>query len=778
MTTVDITPSPRVLRMLGQIDFAPWQCLAELIDNSIDAFLDQRKAGNLTVNPTVNVWLPNDSALREGTGRITVEDNAGGMTIEQIENSVRAGYSGNDPVEKMGLFGMGFNISTARLGRKTEVWSTTVDSGEWIGLVIDFDELERTRAFHAPIVTKAKTTEELSRPTQGTKIIISRLEAERIRPLIWGAGKRKTKDKLGKIYGRVMTSLGIKLLYDADVVMPWRHCTWSPKRGVETQFFGRVPAIIEIDESLPPRRFCTTCWIWLLEEDESCMSCGSSDDVISRERRLRGWIGVQRFFDKQHFGIDLLRNGRVIQELDKSMFSFTDDAGETLLEYPIDAIHWGGRIVGELEIDFVRVSHQKDSFDKLDPEWKHVVELVRGNSPMQPRIAERRGMPRNTSPLARLFAGYRKGTAGLKDLVPGTGKGVGLNTGVIAEYRERFYDGDPAYQSDEKWFELVEQVERAKRGDSSGAQEAAGDLPIDLTGSADETTDAGTTPATGDDERSEHKDNDAASQPTPPEKDGELSRAYEIPWLPGAPKIRVEAYRHLQDIEGASFRVVPEAYNFRFDYNPRSPFFEESLDTPTDCLLVDLAQYFLTVSSESVRRHPVSKIVRWLKDEYFPELTTSVSEASDSATSLLHELRRHYDEMLPSKAPLEADAVHAQQVMHIRQAALKAESATSAAVDTLIQEGRFARYVSESYVGVLVEKWPDLVLDGKFFSPPYNDVAEAHLRGHLVDDLVDCLQDVVWLREEGGASVSKDMTWRLRFSRALASLRMLQSWRV
>ena len=32
----DITPSPRVLRMLGQIEFKPWQCLAELIDNSIE----------------------------------------------------------------------------------------------------------------------------------------------------------------------------------------------------------------------------------------------------------------------------------------------------------------------------------------------------------------------------------------------------------------------------------------------------------------------------------------------------------------------------------------------------------------------------------------------------------------------------------------------------------------------------------------------------------------------------------------------------------------------
>ena len=36
--TFDITPSTRILRMLGEIDFSAVQCLCELIDNSIDAF--------------------------------------------------------------------------------------------------------------------------------------------------------------------------------------------------------------------------------------------------------------------------------------------------------------------------------------------------------------------------------------------------------------------------------------------------------------------------------------------------------------------------------------------------------------------------------------------------------------------------------------------------------------------------------------------------------------------------------------------------------------------
>ena len=36
--SIDITPSPRILSVLGDIDFKVWQCLCEIIDNSIDSF--------------------------------------------------------------------------------------------------------------------------------------------------------------------------------------------------------------------------------------------------------------------------------------------------------------------------------------------------------------------------------------------------------------------------------------------------------------------------------------------------------------------------------------------------------------------------------------------------------------------------------------------------------------------------------------------------------------------------------------------------------------------
>lgn len=764
MASVDITPSPRVLRMLGQIDFAPWQCLAELIDNSIDAFIDAMTAGTPIAEPRIHIQLPTEAQLKLGEGVISIKDNAGGMSIDNMKDAVRAGYSGNDPVEKMGLFGMGFNISTARMGRRTEVWTAGPDDPDWTGIVIDFDSLERNKTFHAPMQTRPKTQGELNEGAHGTEIRISRLEPDRVRPLVRGAGKRKTRERLGKIYGRVMNRLGIVINYDGDNVSPRTHCTWDSKRSVDTQSFGIVPARFEIDKTLDSRRFCTTCWVWLNDDEITCSACGDDEHVITRQRRLRGWLGIQRYFDKEHYGIDLLRNGRVIEELDKTFFTYTDDTGDSIFEYPIDATHWGGRIVGELEIDFVRVSHQKDSFDKLDPEWKKVVELVRGNSPLQPRIAEKMGLGKNESPLARLFSGYRKGTAGLKDLVPGTADGTGLNSGVVREYVEKFYAGDPAFQSDEKWYALVVQAERGKRGESSGADEAAGEFPIDEEGKAP----AEASPATS--------VNLSSEKGMEPELDGDLSRTYEVDELPGDIAIKVSAYKHKSDINALPFSVKPEGYSFRFDYNSRSPFFEESLEAPLDYLLIDLSQHFVTLSAESVRNFPVSRVARILRNKYFPGQSGDLAAAANSSSSLLDELRRHYDEQLPEVAPIDVADLSPAEAAHIRRAALKAGLASQVDVESIITSGKFGRFVSNNYIIELVRKWPALAMDDRFFRTPYASL-ERELQEVSHTELMEGLQDIHWLADEGASAVNKDTGWRLRYSRALASLKLLQFWR-
>src|SRR4051794_18383114 len=109
MTTAsefNLSPDPRILPMLGEINIPEWQCLAELIDNCVDGFLAASRAQTPVAQPEIIVNLP--TADIEAV-RVTVRDNGPGMTPEVLERAVSAGWSGNSPVGSLGLFGMGFN---------------------------------------------------------------------------------------------------------------------------------------------------------------------------------------------------------------------------------------------------------------------------------------------------------------------------------------------------------------------------------------------------------------------------------------------------------------------------------------------------------------------------------------------------------------------------------------------------------------------------------------------------------------------------------------------
>ena len=109
--------------MLGEIVLPQWRCLAELADNSVDSFIEALRAGTPIQNPLISISIPTDSLPGS---RLTVRDNGPGMDVQTLELAARAGWTSHDPINNLGLFGMGFNIATARLGLRTTIWTTRV----------------------------------------------------------------------------------------------------------------------------------------------------------------------------------------------------------------------------------------------------------------------------------------------------------------------------------------------------------------------------------------------------------------------------------------------------------------------------------------------------------------------------------------------------------------------------------------------------------------------------------------------------------------------------
>jgi len=765
----DVTPSPRVLRMLGQIEFKPWQCLAELIDNSIDSFLEARSAG-IAVEPRIDVSLPSLEETRISSGKIRVRDNGPGMPPDALELAVKAGYSGNDPVEKLGLFGMGFNISTARLGRRTEVWTIERDAPEWTGLTIDFDELERGRKFEVPRQSRPRSVDESE--ARGTEVIISKLEENRARQLIMGRGRQLTSQKLGRMYSRLISEMGLEVRLGDDLICPQLHCAWDESRRVETPA-GPVAAVLPIEEDLGPRRYCSTCWVWLGENEAECPACGLTAAVTSRPRVIRGWLGIQRFFDYQHFGIDLIRNGRVIEELDKSLFYWTNpDTDEVEKEYPIDTTHWGGRIVGELEIDFVRVTHQKDAFDKHDPQWQLVVRAIRGDGPIRPHIAKNLGYPPNESSLARLFAGYRTGNiAGLRNLVPGDATGRGMNE-EPKRWADRFWLGDPEYQTDEKWYEAACLAEEARKKPASkeAVEKAAGDVPFEEKGEE----------AEAETERAPVSDETGAAATTGPrlERDAALSGTYEIREMDGSPTMKVTTVRAeggaLPNEQPVLFTVRGNEAEFR--YLLTHAYFEQSLEGPTDSLVKELAYQLLLRSHENQASWPITRVEQELRSRYFQETQSDVTALARQAAAFFDGLRDFLQERLPTLAPFELSALTERELEDLRARLLAEGDASEQRVQAIVSSGDFVKYAGLEFLVRALRVWPEQILDGEFLSVAYSTVA-PDFREAALEHVAGPVRDAFWLCEQATMPGLNQQQWKEQLARAAGGLRMLELWR-
>ena len=109
--------------------------------------------------------------------------------------------------------------------------------------------------------------------------------------------------ELAKVYASMLRANGrpfnFLLTVNNNRAQGRQHCVWGDRehpRTVVTPRHGEVSALQDVDVDLGERTFCSACWQWLPFEQVVCPSCGSSDAVVQRPRRISGWLGVQCYF--------------------------------------------------------------------------------------------------------------------------------------------------------------------------------------------------------------------------------------------------------------------------------------------------------------------------------------------------------------------------------------------------------------------------------------------------------------------------------------------------
>lgn len=430
---LDITPHPRILKVLGEIEFKPWQCIAELIDNGIDGFLDSQRSGSPIADPTIKVAL----------GRETVEviDNGPGMTLSNLEKAIRAGWSSHEVFGSLGIYGMGFNIATARLGTKTEIWTTVKGETCWWVVEIDLQRIISQGGYTLTPKMEIKSDPQMS----GTKVRVSNLKADWRQPLVNPNWVRSNiTETLARVYGTMLREnypqpIGFSLLVDNRRVSAWEHCVWPADWEVYKRTEGNVRPIKEID---------VTFGTQYLDKSTGEIHATSDEidpaNLVEIPERVYGWIGLQRYAHPKDFGIDILRNGRKIEVACKDVFDWDE-----VPEYPIDDPRGRGRIVGEIHLDHGYVHYTKHRFERDHASWTQLLFALKNNEPLTNRDRVPGLTGPNTSPLGTLFRAFRRNT-------PASGQtwsdllSMPDNDEAI-RWAEKWRKREPEYRNDQKW---------------------------------------------------------------------------------------------------------------------------------------------------------------------------------------------------------------------------------------------------------------------------------------------------------------------------------------
>lgn len=302
----DITPDPSLLEDIGIGSFSTADAISELVANSVDARIITDEASGTSESVHVTIRLDPD--------RIAIVDDARGMSEEELARALRLAAkrpAETSPWGRKSEYGLGLKTACASLGRQWSIYTRPTEDG------VEFRSDIDLRAWQARAGEKE--------PKWSVEIF---------------GGKPDPKGPLGNSpHG---TAIVISNLREADPLpgpVSRRLATaYKPhiERLGDSISVNDIPCIPEVQALIPDSRV--------------------EIDVDYEGHRITGWVGLTlTTHNDESYGLNLYRKKQLIEAWNKDWFP---------------AHLMTSRIVGDVELDFVRANFHKKGFAKNTKEWK------------------------------------------------------------------------------------------------------------------------------------------------------------------------------------------------------------------------------------------------------------------------------------------------------------------------------------------------------------------------------------------------------------------------
>ncbi|RYE57985.1 MAG: hypothetical protein EOP48_04590 [Sphingobacteriales bacterium] len=295
-----------VIASYKRLSYEPWFAFAEFVDNSTQAYFDNREGLDQAFERT-GEKLRVQIFYSASEDKIVISDNSMGMDQADLERAFKVGMPPPNPSGRS-KYGLGMKTAACWFGNVWTLETKKLGSNEALKVTIDVDVIAKTtgQINLPPTITGADPQEHY------TILTITDLNKTFVGRTLW-----KIRDYLSSIY-RFDIQEGIEISWNGNP-LEWK--------GYDMELFVTEEGI----------RF------------------KENFGFEVNKKQVKGWVGVlgKGFATRKKAGFSIIQNRRVVQTNFKpeSLFGDQDEGTNDLVNQ---------RLVGELFLDQFSVSHTKD----------------------------------------------------------------------------------------------------------------------------------------------------------------------------------------------------------------------------------------------------------------------------------------------------------------------------------------------------------------------------------------------------------------------------------
>ena len=332
--TINIRPEVTILSVLRHLNYRPWFALAEFVDNAIQSYHLKADAIHLLDGSEARLRVSIDIDL-EGPGKISIQDNAGGIALEDFARAFRPAEL---PLDRTGLseFGMGMKSAACWFADSWTVRTSALN-----------ESVERTVRFNIQDIVAEKLDELIVEERPCPPVVhFTEVVLEGLLHPPRGRAVSRIKEHLASIYRVFLQDGSLELRY----------------KGEPLEF--SQPKILRASSYREPDQPAVE-WKKKIEMD------------FGAGQKVSGFAALREVASTPFAGFALFRRGRLIE----------GSADETYRPNKIfgnSNSYRFQRLFGELHLDGFEVSHTKDGFrwEELEDEFLDLLKEELSSQPL------------------------------------------------------------------------------------------------------------------------------------------------------------------------------------------------------------------------------------------------------------------------------------------------------------------------------------------------------------------------------------------------------------